>query len=166
VCGMGAACRAHGTRARAVSASCALVRRHSRAPRGQARLRDPRHGGFRGRYEGSQSARRLVRSNSAIALRSEHAANSPASASPAGFLTGVPEKSTPAEDAGRSRLWPRSSDLFCRARVATPSPQRGEGGVRGRGLRANSGSQRPLILSFSPLGRRDAARRAATIISD
>jgi hypothetical protein len=45
-----------------------------------------------------------------------------------------------------------------------PLPQGGEGGVRGFGLRANTRIQYPLILSFSPLGRRDEARRPANFL--
>jgi hypothetical protein len=44
-------------------------------------------------------------------------------------------------------------------RPRSPSPQRGEGGVRGFGsFRIKLHRPNPLNLSFSPLGRRDAAR--------
>ena len=51
---------------------------------------------------------------------------------------------------------PRESDN--ERRSWSPSPQRGEGGVRGFGsFRIKLQRPNPLNLSFSPLGRRDAA---------
>jgi hypothetical protein len=65
-------------------------------------------------------------------------------------------------------LWGRR-DAACRPRhssplMRTPSPQRGEGWGEGvRTLQIVLRVPNPLNLSFSPLGRRDAARRPTTI---
>jgi hypothetical protein len=55
----------------------------------------------------------------------------------------------------------RISERWSHAWRATPSPRRGESGVRGSAFSASTGSQYPLILSFSPVGRRHAVRRLA-----